>query len=1033
MIEFLNYFIRRPVAAIVLHAAILVIGLRAIFTLPIVQYPLFESSSLIITTHYVGASAETVRGFVTSPIERAVATISGLDYVESKSTPGMSVVTAKLDLGVDGNRALAEAANRIDQIRSELPADAEPPRVEILRGDRPWATFYLAFTSDTLSLSELSEYVSRDVQSALVGIPGVHKVSPMGEAPRAMRVWIDSSRMAAFGVDASDVSAALERNNYISAVGQAKSDSIAVNLRTDTDLKSETDFQNLIVRQSPAGVVRLSDVARVEMGVEEKLIDTRVDRDQSIYLEVWPLPGVSELAVDTALRERLDELQPSLPPGVEAKLAYAATTYMRDSLVEITKTLAETILIVSLVVFLFLGSIRHATVPLVAVPISIVGTGALMALMGMSLNTLTLLAIVLSIGLVVDDAIVVVENVQRYMRQGKSGVEAALISVRQLAAPLFAMTITLAVVYAPIGFLTGLSGVMLREFAFTLACAVLVSGLVALTLSPVMSGWAGAGQHRTTAVGRATEAAMERVSDIYRKLLDGALAARWPILSVALFLTLLIPVLFTNSARELAPMEDQGEIDFFGSGSAASTIEYMGEGHIDALVDKVEGLPGGDYVWYIAQPQSVVAALMLVPWQERDVSPQELLGPTYAAIAEIPGMQMFPLLPQSLPSGGYFDVEMLVVANASHAELDEQAGKLMEAAMKTGKFMFVDTDIKIDMPVSQIEIDREKVAQLGLDLADVGQTLGTMVGGDYVNRFDYDGRPYKVIPQVEQSARMSNQDLLNLTIRTPVGNLCSARGGRQYRGWRRTAVVEPLPADRQFPHHRRRGARGHEGYRSDGAGGGGCRHPAARLPHRLRWRVAPDQAARQRHRLDGPSRPRADLPRAAAPVRQLARSAGSASRIGAAGACRRADVHFLRRDDDQPLQPGRPYYDGGADCQERHPDRPVRQPPARRGHEQDRRCHRCCHLAPPAGADDHFRDDRRTPAAGVRIGPGVRRAQQHRPHAGLRHGHRHAVHAVRAALRIHGPCAAVPPRRAGTFRNGCTGFAPDGMKTGLRA
>ncbi len=769
MIAVLNYFVRRPVVAVVLHLAILLVGIRAMFSLPIVQYPLFESSSLIITTHYVGASAATVRGFITTPIERVVSTISGLDYVESKSTAGTSVVTVKLDLDVDGNRALTEAANRIDQIRSELPPDAEPPKVEVQRGDRPWATFYLALTSDTLTLPELSEYVSRDVLSALSGIPGVQRVAPLGDVPRAMRVWLDSNKMAAFGIDASDVSAALQRNNYISAVGQAKSDSISVNLRSDTSISSEADFRNLVVRQSPAGVVRLSDVARVEMGAEEKMADARIDRKPSIYLEVWPLSGVSELDVDTALRQRLDELRPTLPPGVEAMLAYNATTYMRDSLVEITKTLAETVLIVALVVYLFLGSVRYALVPLVAVPISLVGTGALMALIGMSLNTLTILAIVLSIGLVVDDAIVVVESVQRYMREGKSATEAALISVRQLAAPVFAMTITLAVVYAPIGFLPGLSGLMLREFAFTLACAVLVSGLVALTLSPVMSGWAGTGRTHENRVGRTTALAMERLTAFYGAALDRALATRRPILAVALFLTLLIPVLFANSARELAPMEDQGEIDFVGAGSAASTIEYMGEQHIDEVVGKLENLPGGDFAWIIAQPQSVVAALMLVPWDERDESPQDLLGPAYAAIAEIPGLQLFPMLPQSLPSGGYYDVEMIVAANVSHAELDEQANKLVAAAMKSGKFLYADTDIKIDMPVSRIEIDREKVAQLGLDLTAVGRTLGTMVSGDYVNRFDYEGRPYKVIPQVEQSARISNQDLLNLTIRMPAG------------------------------------------------------------------------------------------------------------------------------------------------------------------------------------------------------------------------------------------------------------------------
>ncbi len=769
MIGILNYFVQRPIAAIVLHLAILLIGLRAVFALPIVQYPLFESSSLIITTNYVGASAETVRGFITTPIERAVAATPGLDYVESKSVAGTSTVTAKLELGVDGNRALTEVANRIDQIRHELPAEAEPPRVETQRGDRPWATFFLAFTSDTLTLPELSEYVSRDVQSALAGIPGVQRITPLGAMPRAMRVWLDTGRMAAFGLDASDISDALQRNNYVSAVGQAKSDTITVNLRTDTNLTSEADFRNLIVRQSADGIVRLSDVARVEMGTEEKLVDARVDRQPSIYLEVWPMAGVSELAVDAELRKRLDQLRPALPPGVEATIAYNATNYMRDSLVEISKTLAETVLIVALVVFLFLGSVRYAAVPLAAVPLSLLGTAAAMAVMGMSLNTLTLLAIVLSIGLVVDDAIVMVESVQRHIRAGKSRTDATLLSIRQLAAPVFAMTITLAVVYAPIGFLPGLSGVMLREFAFTLACAVLMSGLVALTLSPVMSGWASGGHGRDNRISRGVEAGMERISILYQRLLGKALAARGPILAVALFLALLIPVLFSYSARELAPVEDQGEIDFFASGSAASTVDYMGEQHVDTIVDTLQSLPGGDYVWLWAQPQQGMAALMLTEWKKRDVSAQDLLGIAYEKVAGIPGIQFYPFLPPALPSGGFHDVELIVVANASHADLEAQAGKLMAAAMESGKFLYVDTDIKIDMPVSRIEIDREKVAQLGLDLGAVGRTLGVMVGGDYVNRFDYQGRPYKVVPQVEQSARISNEDLLNLRIRTPAG------------------------------------------------------------------------------------------------------------------------------------------------------------------------------------------------------------------------------------------------------------------------
>ncbi len=767
----IELFIHRPMAAIVLHLIVLLIGVRAVQSLPIVWYPMFELSSLVVTTTYVGAPAETVRGFITTPIEQAISSVPGLDYVESKSIAGTSTVTARLKLGQDSSRALSEIGNRLDQIRTDLPEDAEPPRVEVQRTDKPWATFYLGFSSPTLDYADLSEYVIRDVQPIFAGIPGVQRVAPMGATQRAMRVWLDVPRMAAFGLDASDISESLRRNNYVAAVGQVKGDEMAVNLQADTSLTSAEEFRNLVVQKTEGGIVRLSDVARVELGAEDLTTDTRIGKERAVYLEIWPLPGVDELSIDSELQRRLEALKSSLPAGVEVKVAYNATSYMRDSLVEISKTLTETILIVALVVFLFLGSLRSALVPLIAVPLSLVGTAAIMSALGMSLNILTILAIVLSIGLVVDDAIVVVESVQRRVREGAEQREAALQSIRMLLTPIIAMTITLATVYIPIGFLSGLSGVLLREFAFTLACAVSVSGIVAITLSPVMSAWAIPKGGFDGKFARASNRLIEQLTNTYARLLDVTLRHRPQMLTIVVFLVLLVPFLFSGSSRELAPVEDQNEIDFILTGGPSATIEYMGERHIDEIVDKLKPLKGVDFVWMFSSATIGFAGVMLVDWHDRNFGAPDLMPEAYAAMKTIPGLQLFPLLPSALPGGGWYDVEMVLAGSATAEQMQSYAAQLMAAAGKSGKFLFTDTDLKIDMPISRIEIDRERVADLDLDLATVGRTLGAMTGGDYVNRFDYEGRPYKVVPQLGRDARVSSEQLLDLRVRTPSGDL----------------------------------------------------------------------------------------------------------------------------------------------------------------------------------------------------------------------------------------------------------------------
>src|SRR5262245_10564139 len=486
MRSFTDIFIKHPVLAVVVNLVIVLAGWRALTTLPLQQYPKIESSSVIITTVYYGASAETVRGFLSTPIERVVSAIGGVDYVESTSRAGVSTVTVHLKLNHNSTAALAEVTARLQQVRSELPAEAEPPAVEVQRADRPYASFDLSFTSTQRDVPAVTDWLLRTLQPQLATLPGVLRTTFEGGRQIAMRIWIDPARLSALGLAPGDVYAALQRNNYLAAVGQTKGNLVQVNLLANTDLRSTEEFKDLIVAERKGAIVRLRDVANVELGAEEANMVAKYGEKKAVYLGVWPLVGVNEIDVAHRLRDEMERIRPTLPADIDMQMAYDATVFMEDALKEITKTLTETILIVGVMVFLFMGSLRTALVPLVAMPISLVGATVVMYAAGFSLNLLTILAIVLSVGLVVDDAIVVVENVERHVREGRTRIQAAIIGARELVGPVIAMTITLVAVYTPIGFQGGLTGSLFLEFAITLAAAVLVSGIVAVTLSPVM-------------------------------------------------------------------------------------------------------------------------------------------------------------------------------------------------------------------------------------------------------------------------------------------------------------------------------------------------------------------------------------------------------------------------------------------------------------------------------------------------------------------------------------------------------------------
>lgn len=771
-----DLFIRHPVLAIVVNLILVLVGMRCAVSLPVQQFPKLESTSIVVTTVYFGAGAESVRGFLTTPIERAVSSIAGIDYVESSSIAGISTVTIRLNLNHDSTKALAEVNARLQQVRSELPAEAEPPTIELIRADRPYATFYVSFTSSQYDLPTLTDYLSRNVQPRLSILPGVQKVGiEAGQIP-AMRIWISPQRLSELNLTPGDVYSALQRNNFLAAIGQVKSDSVQINLLTNTDLRSVDEFDDLIVWQSPSSsagpgtVIRLSDIARVELGSEEPTATAMYRGDDAIYVSVWPLPGTNELDVSSNLQAAMAHLETTLPDHVDMQLAYDGTKFMRKSLAEISKTLAETVLIVGLVVFLFMGSLRTALVPLVAMPVSLVGATLVMFLLGFSLNLLTLLAIVLAVGLVVDDAIVVVENVQRHIQEGHGKIQAALIGSRELVGPVIAMTITLATVYAPIGFQGGLTGMLFREFAFTLAAAVVVSGIVAVTLSPIMSAYLIPAGGREGWMTRLVNFLFGGVRYLYGGMLHAVLSLRWSIAVATVIAGAASFPLYMFSAKELAPVEDEGAISVVltaaPDSTLASTTRWSGQ-----LANGFQAIEGTDYMWSVVSAGGGFGGVITTDWDDRQRNTQEMLPEVFGTASQNPGLEAFPVLVPPLPGAGNYDVELLLKSDLPVERQLEMANEIVARGRAANLFMFVDTDLKIDLPEARVVVDRERLADLGLDQATVGRELGVLLGGGYVNRFNYFNRSYRVIPQLEASDRQSTGSLMDLKIRAPSGQL----------------------------------------------------------------------------------------------------------------------------------------------------------------------------------------------------------------------------------------------------------------------
>ena len=774
--RFTDVFIRRPVLAIVVNLVILIAGIQALRTINVRQYPELEAGTIVVTTAYIGANAELVRGFVTTPLERAIAAANGIDYIESTSTQGLSTINVRLELGFSSLLALADVNARVAQVRADLPPEAEIPTIVIEPSDAQVAAMYLSFRSTVLADNQVTDYLLRVVQPRLSAIDGVQRADILGGRIFALRAWLDPERMAAVGVSPSEVHQALASNNYLAAVGSTKGALVQINLSATTDLETVEDFEQLVVREQGDTLVRLRDVAEVVLGAEEYDQDVRFSGERAVFMGVWVRPNASSLDTIQRVRQEVAAIQRELPVGMQARVAYDATSYIEDAIDEVTHTLRDTILIVVAVIFLFLGSLRTVTVPVIAIPLSLIGGVFLMQLFGFTLNLLTLLAIVLSVGLVVDDAIVVGENVQRHVREGKPPMQAAIVGARELVGPIIAITITLAAVYLPIGLQGGLTGALFREFAFTLAGTVFVSGVVALTLSPMMSsrllrsggkrGWFGRGVDRT----------FEATRRGYLRVLEGTLAIRPAVYVVWIVLSLLVVPLYILSPKELAPNEDQGVIFGAIDAPANASLEQV-SAYTEQVYEVFKNTPEFSHSFQLTLPSGGFGGMLVVPWQDRERSIFPIQFEVNAKLASITGIRAPVFLPAALPSAGQFPVEVVIASTADHEQLASFADQLVQAAAASGQFAFPpQVDVRIDQQRVELVVERSKVATMGRTMQQIALDLSAMLSGDYVNRFDIDGRSYKVIPQIERSGRLTAEQLTEIHVSGPDGQLVPLGG-----------------------------------------------------------------------------------------------------------------------------------------------------------------------------------------------------------------------------------------------------------------
>ena len=769
--KFTDIFIHRPVLATVVSLLILLMGLRSINLLEVRQFPLIKNTVVTITTSYPGASSDLVKGFVTTPLQQAVSEANGIDYISSTSTQGMSTIEAQMRLNYDPNAAIAEIQAKVASKRGELPAEVEDPVIESTTGDRT-ALMYLAFYSDSIDRPQISDYVMRVVQPQLQALPGVAKAR-LFVSQFAMRIWLDPKRMASLGVTGEDVVSVLRQNNYQAGIGSTKDKYVTVNLTASTDVNEPRNFENLVIRSEAGSLVRLRDIARAELGADDYDVMTWYKGIPSVFIGIEPAPGANPITVADNVNELVPGIRNQLPAGLLLQVPYDASQFIKSSIREVYITLAEAVIIVLIVIFLTLGSVRAAIIPAVAVPLSLIGAAFVMYALDYSLNLLTLLSMVLAIGLVVDDAIIVVENVHRHIEMGEKRMQAALKGARELAVPIIAMTTTLLAVYAPIGFMGGLTGALFIEFAFTLTGAVLISGVVALTLSPMLASRTLREHGEESKFEQMVERVFSRWSNRYARALHSMLDIKAVMIALGIIILASNYLMYLSSKNELAPDEDQGILFFSATGPRTATLEYLSS-YGQQIQDVFETFPEYKESFYILgrTPGQIFGGFKMTPAEERERSQHELKGPLFGMLGQVAGFRTFVFPRPSIPTPNRgAPLQFVLTTDRGYDELSAVADQLLGKAMGSGQFLFLEKSIDIDLPTSRVEIDRDRAGDLGISMQSIGRNLGALLGDSYVNRFSMEGRSYKVIPMVSREYRRDAEMLNDYYIRSGSGQL----------------------------------------------------------------------------------------------------------------------------------------------------------------------------------------------------------------------------------------------------------------------
>ncbi|HBI21408.1 MAG TPA: multidrug efflux protein, partial [Legionella sp.] len=767
--KFTDLFIKRPVLASVVSLLILLFGINSLTKMSIRQYPRMDNAIITVTTNYPGADANLIAGFITTPLEGAVASAEGIDYMTSSSVQGVSTISLTVKLNFDPQIAFTDVMSKVQQTLNQLPPEAQQP-VILKKSDTSTPLMYISLDSHEMTPQQITDYATRVVKPQLETVNGVAQADILGGQRYAMRIFLDPIRMSALHVTPADVRNVLAQNNYLTAAGNTKGEYVAINIRAQTNLTNAEEFSHLIVRTHQNAIVRLKDVGRVELGSENYNSSVTFDSKKAVFMAITPTPLANPLTVINDARKLFPSIQQQFPPALTGTIVYDATDYIRASIMEVTATIAEAALIVIVVIFLFLGSIRSVLVPIVTIPLSLIGVCTLMLFLGYSINLLTLLAFVLAIGLVVDDAIVVLENIHRHIEEGETPFNAALIGAREIAMPIIAMTITLAAVYAPIGFMEGLTGALFKEFAFTSASSVIISGLIALTLSPMMCSKILTSENTSGAFVKRLDNFFNGLKGRYQGLLHALLNTRSIMLVFAAVVLLVLPYLYNHTPKETAPEEDQGFFFVVSAAPQYATLDYI-EAFTKPFAKIYQSFPETEHFFTI-NASTVNSGIVLKPWDKRTKSQFSMKQPLQDKLNSVTGLKSFAIIPPSLPGGGSgTPIQFVIKTTSDYQSLLDVSNQLIERAKMSGMFIYLDNSLKFTQPEVEFQINRSKASDLGLDMQDIGRSLSSALSGGYVNFFELQGRSYQVIPQLERKFRLTPQQLGQIYLRTANGNM----------------------------------------------------------------------------------------------------------------------------------------------------------------------------------------------------------------------------------------------------------------------